>query len=64
MPKVTKLYEGSRKGLAHNMGGVFAAPKKQNNVAACRRRCREQLGPASKNYDPVALANCQRNCQN
>ena len=23
MPRVTKLYEGSRKGLAHNMGGHF-----------------------------------------
>ena len=29
MPKVTKLYETSRKGLAHNMGGVFGDPSKK-----------------------------------
>jgi len=28
MPKVTKLYEKSRKGLEHNMGGFFGKPKK------------------------------------
>jgi len=63
MPKVTKLYEVSRKGLKHNMGGTFEKPGGKQNVAACRRRCREQFGPATKNYDPVALANCERGCQ-
>jgi len=29
MPKVTKLYEKSRKGLEHNLGGFFGKPKKK-----------------------------------
>ena len=27
MPRVIKLYEKSRKGLKHNMGGFFGKPK-------------------------------------
>ena len=34
MPKVTKLYETSRKGLAHNMGGVFGDPSKKAKKVA------------------------------
>ena len=28
MPKVVGMYEKSRKGLKHNLGGVFGKPKK------------------------------------
>ena len=32
MPKVVGMYEKSRKGLEHNMGGVFGKPKGKWNV--------------------------------
>ena len=29
MPKVVGMYEKSRRGLAHNLGGFFGKPKKK-----------------------------------
>jgi len=34
MPKVVGMYEKSRKGLAHNMGGIFGKPKKKEVAPA------------------------------
>lgn len=32
MPKVVGMYESSRKGLKHNLGGFFGRPKKQKQM--------------------------------
>ena len=63
MPRVTKLYEKSKGSLKHNQGPDAPKTKDITKIAACRRRCRELYGPASANYDPIKLADCERGCQ-
>ena len=38
------------------------APKK-GGALTCMKECDRKYGPASENYDPVALADCKRGCQ-
>ena len=64
MPKITKMYEKSRKTLKHNMGGFFEEVKlppipRSSGVATCKAECNATF---QKDNDAVKLAKCIADC--
>jgi len=61
MPRVVRLYESSRRGLAHNMGGFFGKPKEKkeqvktvgSEAKSAIERRNEALKNATKEPKPV-----------